>query len=181
MTIATANGARQRTPTDGLSQATRAAALAARVGTWVRDEEANALERAPVMGADDRPNLTATDHSMWHPVELTHASERQRDQLPNHALLDQGCASGGAGPASASRAQPWRPARGARRAALPQGTQVETAHTGHWPVRARPSSALTIFQLVGTASMAPVGGASDRPCQHYAAISQRLRGEGGWI
>ena len=28
---------------------------------------------------------------MWHPVELTHASERQRqrDQLPNHALLDQ--------------------------------------------------------------------------------------------
>ena len=36
---------------------------------WLRDEEANASERAPVMGADDRPNLTATDHSMWHPVE----------------------------------------------------------------------------------------------------------------
>jgi len=32
---------------------------------------------------------------MWHPVELTPASERQRqrDQLPNHALLDQGGAA----------------------------------------------------------------------------------------
>ena len=78
MTIATANGGRQRTPTDDRPQATRAEALAVPGSTWLRDEEANARERAPVMGADDRPNLTATDHSMWHPVELTHASERQR-------------------------------------------------------------------------------------------------------
>ncbi len=37
---------------------------AMRVSLCLRDEEANASERAPVMGADDRPNLTATDHSM---------------------------------------------------------------------------------------------------------------------
>jgi hypothetical protein len=40
VTIATANGGHQRTSTDGLSQATRAAALAFAIGTWVRDEEA---------------------------------------------------------------------------------------------------------------------------------------------
>jgi len=40
MTIATANGGRQRTSTDSLSQATRTAALAVPAGTWVRDEEA---------------------------------------------------------------------------------------------------------------------------------------------
>ncbi len=40
MTIATANGGRQRTPTDGLFQGRRAAALAVRVCTWLRDEEA---------------------------------------------------------------------------------------------------------------------------------------------
>ena len=64
VTIATDNGGCQRTFTDGLSQARQAAALAVRACTWLRDEEANASERAPVMGADDRPNLTATDHSM---------------------------------------------------------------------------------------------------------------------
>ena len=40
MTIATANGGRQRTPTDSLPQATRVAALVARAATWLRDEEA---------------------------------------------------------------------------------------------------------------------------------------------
>ena len=45
MTIATDNGGRQRTPTDGLSQATDAAALAVRVCTWLRDEEASASDR----------------------------------------------------------------------------------------------------------------------------------------
>jgi hypothetical protein len=39
MTIAAANYGRQRTPTDGLPQATNAASLEAAVGTWVRDEE----------------------------------------------------------------------------------------------------------------------------------------------
>ena len=88
---------------------------------WLRDEEANACERAPVMGADDRPNLTATDHSMWHPVELTHAGERQRqrDQLPNHALLDQGSAWGTAGPALAPGSA-WRGPPAARRATAPE-------------------------------------------------------------
>jgi hypothetical protein len=42
VTIATDSGGRQRTHTDGLLQATRAAALAARAATWLRDEEANA-------------------------------------------------------------------------------------------------------------------------------------------
>jgi hypothetical protein len=42
MTIATANSGRQRTPTDGLSQATRATTLVIRTVTWLRDEEANA-------------------------------------------------------------------------------------------------------------------------------------------
>jgi hypothetical protein len=54
---------------DGPPQATRAAALAARAATWLRDEEANANERAQAMGADDRSNLTATDHAIRHPVE----------------------------------------------------------------------------------------------------------------
>jgi hypothetical protein len=69
VTIATDSGGRQRTRTDGLPQATRAAALAARAATWLRDEEANANERAQAMGADDRSNLTATDHAIRHPVE----------------------------------------------------------------------------------------------------------------
>ena len=91
--------------------------------------------RAPVMGADDRPNLTATDHSMWHPVELTHASERQRqrDQLPNHALLDQGGACGAAGPASAPGSALGGPP-GARRA-TPSDTPIESARTSRSPVR----------------------------------------------
>ena len=41
MTIATDISGRQRTPTDGLSQARHATALAVRAGTWLRDEEAN--------------------------------------------------------------------------------------------------------------------------------------------
>ena len=122
---------------DSLSQATRAAALAVRVCTWLRDEEANARERAPVMGADDRPNLTATDHSMWHPVELTHASERQRqrqrDQLPNHALLDQGVAlRAAAGPASAPGSAVSGPP-GARRAKLAHGTPINSARSASRP------------------------------------------------
>jgi hypothetical protein len=40
VTIATDSGGRQRTPTDGLSQARDATALAVRVCTWLRDEEA---------------------------------------------------------------------------------------------------------------------------------------------
>lgn len=40
MTIATDSGGRQRTPTDGLSQARHAAALAVGACTWLRDEEA---------------------------------------------------------------------------------------------------------------------------------------------
>ena len=88
------------------------------VSLCLRDEEANARERAPVVGADDRPNLTATDHSMWHPVELTHASERQRqrDQLPNHALLDQARRLRRRGPGVSARALPWEARPGARRA-----------------------------------------------------------------
>jgi hypothetical protein len=42
VTIATDSGGRQGTRTDGLPQATRAAALAGGAGTWLRDEEANA-------------------------------------------------------------------------------------------------------------------------------------------
>ena len=41
MTIATDGGGHRRTPTDDLSQARDAAALAVRVCTWLRDEEAN--------------------------------------------------------------------------------------------------------------------------------------------
>jgi hypothetical protein len=41
VTIATANGGRQRTAMDGLSQATHAAPLVVSTGTWLRDEEAN--------------------------------------------------------------------------------------------------------------------------------------------
>ena len=44
VTIATDSGGRQRTPTDGLPQATGAGALAVRVCRWLRDEEANASE-----------------------------------------------------------------------------------------------------------------------------------------
>jgi hypothetical protein len=40
VTTATDIGGRQRTPTDSLSQARLATALAVRVGTWLRDEEA---------------------------------------------------------------------------------------------------------------------------------------------
>jgi hypothetical protein len=40
VTIATADGGRQRIPTDGLPQATPAAALVTRAATWLRDEEA---------------------------------------------------------------------------------------------------------------------------------------------
>ena len=40
VTIATDSSGRQRIPTDGLSQARDAAALAIRVCTWLRDEEA---------------------------------------------------------------------------------------------------------------------------------------------
>jgi len=42
VTIATASGGRQRTSTDGLSQARRSAPLAPYAGTWLRDEEARA-------------------------------------------------------------------------------------------------------------------------------------------
>jgi hypothetical protein len=42
VTIATASGERQQTPTDGLSQATYAAALAVRIGNWLRDESRGA-------------------------------------------------------------------------------------------------------------------------------------------
>jgi len=41
VTIATATGGRQRTSTDGLSQAARAAALAVHASSWLRDEEAS--------------------------------------------------------------------------------------------------------------------------------------------
>jgi len=41
VTIATANGGRQRTSTDGLSQARHAAALADLASTWLRDEKAD--------------------------------------------------------------------------------------------------------------------------------------------
>lgn len=47
MTIATDSGGRQRTPTDGLSQARDAAALAVRVCTWLRDEEALDVQYRP--------------------------------------------------------------------------------------------------------------------------------------
>jgi hypothetical protein len=40
VTIATDSGGRQRTPTDGRSQTTRAATLAAHAATWLRDEQA---------------------------------------------------------------------------------------------------------------------------------------------
>ena len=55
--------------TDGLSQATLARSLVVTACTWLRDEGANANERAQVMGADDRSNLSATDHYIRHPVE----------------------------------------------------------------------------------------------------------------
>jgi len=42
VTIATDSSGCQRTHMDDLPQATRAAALAARAATWLRDEEANA-------------------------------------------------------------------------------------------------------------------------------------------
>jgi hypothetical protein len=42
LTIATDSSGRQSTSTDGLSQATRVAALVARAATWLRDEEAGA-------------------------------------------------------------------------------------------------------------------------------------------
>lgn len=42
MTIATTDGGRQRTSTDGLSQATHAAPLVVSTRTWVRDEKAAA-------------------------------------------------------------------------------------------------------------------------------------------
>ena len=46
MTIAAANGGRQRTAADGLPQATRAAALVSRAATWLRDEEARSRAEA---------------------------------------------------------------------------------------------------------------------------------------
>jgi hypothetical protein len=57
MTIAAANGGRQRTSTDGLPQATRAAALVSRVATWLRDEEAE---------QGSAPNLTVDISSGAH-------------------------------------------------------------------------------------------------------------------
>jgi hypothetical protein len=78
VTIAIASSERQRTPADGRSQVRHAAALAVRAAIWLRDEEANASERAPVTRADDRPKLTATDPLHVAPGrELTHGSERQ--------------------------------------------------------------------------------------------------------
>lgn len=47
MKIATDSGGRRQTRTDGLPQATRAAGLAARSATWLRDEEAARTGRAP--------------------------------------------------------------------------------------------------------------------------------------
>jgi hypothetical protein len=46
VTIATANGGRQRSATDSRSQATHAAALAVPTGTWLRDEEASGSPRS---------------------------------------------------------------------------------------------------------------------------------------
>ena len=125
---------------------------------WLRDAEANARERAPVMGADDRPNLTATDYSIWHPVELTHASERQRqrDQLPNHALLDQGgAARGAAGPTSAPGSALEGPP-GARRA-IPAGTADRLAPS--------PAQAGAARSRLPRASASGFGAAASRsPC-----------------
>ena len=122
---------------DAGSRVRRVPALAVGTATWLRDEEANARERAPVMGADDRPNLTATDHSMWHPVELRHASERQRDQLPNHALLDQGDAAARRRWRARRRALRWdaRPARARHVKRLPKiiqayGVTLQTGSPG---------------------------------------------------
>jgi len=50
VTIATAKGGRQRTSTDGLSQATHAAALVARAASWLRDEEAEFTSTEVVYG-----------------------------------------------------------------------------------------------------------------------------------
>jgi hypothetical protein len=55
--------------TDGSSKVRHPAALPGLTETWLRDEEADASERALVMGAGDRPDLTASDHSISHPVE----------------------------------------------------------------------------------------------------------------
>ena len=119
------------------------------------------VSERPVMGADDRPNLTAADHSTWHPVELTYASERQRqlDQLPNHALLDQARRLRRRGPDVSAAALPWRP-RGARRA-TPHGPalsawssapgtgwigsgQDASARRRAWPKRSQRGSAGTL-------------------------------------
>ena len=51
MTVATYSGGRQRTRTDGLPQATCAAALAGRAATWLRDEEAAGSSPATPTGS----------------------------------------------------------------------------------------------------------------------------------
>jgi len=51
VTIAAANGGRQRTSTDGLSQATHAAALVTRAASWLRDEEADASRAGVTCGS----------------------------------------------------------------------------------------------------------------------------------
>ena len=69
MTIATANGGRQRTSTDGLSQATRAAALVARGGGQERDRGAVEpfLRRSGLLG---RAHLSqaAQQRRTWPPA-----------------------------------------------------------------------------------------------------------------
>ena len=59
MTIATGSGGHQRTHTDGLPHARRAAAPAVRATTWLRDEEAIAIGHVP---ESERPRSWKS----WH-------------------------------------------------------------------------------------------------------------------
>ena len=97
-------GAAQWTPTDGLSQATRAPAVAVRGGTWLRDEEARGLGRRRSLDA------RATVISMLLAPSVARLS---RAALPNCAVLGSRrlrCAPPLA--RRQRRAQPWeaRPA-----------------------------------------------------------------------
>jgi len=63
VTIATTRGGRRRTSTAGRSQVRHAAALAARVVTWLRDEEAMVADQTWTRRVIDPPSMQLS--ALW--------------------------------------------------------------------------------------------------------------------